>query len=165
MYQYFKWKRFWCSRTGTISLNDNGFLFDPESEYAHYYNKDVVAFETIQKTPCLILLGEPSFGKTTAINSEIIPYQIKTIEEKTDTLFYKDLNEYGDENRLIREIFESQTIHEWIEGKHYLHLFLDSVDECLIEIPNLISILRNRISEIRDHTNRLNLRISCRTGN
>ena len=71
MYQHFRWKRFWCSRTGTISLNDNGFLVDPESEYAHYYNKDVVAFETIQKTPCLILLGELGFGKTTTINSEM----------------------------------------------------------------------------------------------
>lgn len=88
MHKHFQWKRFWCSRAGTISLNDNGFLTNPESEYAHYYNTDVVAFEAIQKIPCLILLGEPSSGKTTAINSEIIPSQIKLNKEKADIIFY-----------------------------------------------------------------------------
>jgi predicted ATPase len=97
MYKIFPWKRFWCSRTGTISLNDNGFLLDPESEYAHYYHKDVVAFEKIQKTPCLVLLGEPGVGKTTTLNSEIKILSDQLVG-KTDVLFHKNLNEYGDES-------------------------------------------------------------------
>ena len=165
MNQNFKWKRFWCSRTGSISLNDGGFLFDPESEYAHYYNRDVVTFEAIQKQPCLILLGEPGVGKTTAIKSEILRLQIEKNEEKKDIYIYKDLNEYGDENRLIQEIFDSQTIHNWMDGKHYLHLFLDSIDECLMNIPNLSPILRNRICDLKGKSSRLTVRFSCRTGN
>ncbi len=158
----FHWKRFWCSRTGTISLNDNGFFFDPESEYAHYYHNGVVAFEEIQETPCLILLGEPGIGKTTTLKSEIDILTSQTIE-KGDKLFYKNLNEYGDENRLICEIFESSTIKSWLKGTNRLYLFLDSLDECFLEIPKLAIILRNQFHKFKNHTNRLSLRISCRT--
>ncbi len=163
MCKLFNWKRFWCPRSGKISLNDNGFLLDPESEYAHYYNEDVVAFEKIQDTPCLILLGEPGSGKTTNLNSEISTLQNQT-KGKTDVLFYKNLNEYGDESRLIREIFESPVIHKWLKGQHHLHFFLDSFDECLIEIPTLPAIFRNRINWWKDNVARFSLRISCRTG-
>ena len=160
--QIFPWKRFWCTRTGTISLNDNGFFLDPESEYARYHHKGVVAFEEIQKTPCLILLGEPGIGKTTTLNSEIKTLENQIIESD-DELFYKNLNEYGDENRLIREIFESSTVQSWLKGQHNLYLFLDSLDECFLEIPKLAIILQNQLHEFKEHANRLSLRVSCRT--
>ena len=160
--QIFPWKRFWCTRTGTMSLNDNGFFLDPESEYASYYHKGVVAFEEIQKTPCLILLGEPGIGKTTTINSEIRTLESQIISSNKK-LIYKNLNEYGDENRLIREVFESSTIKSWQKGQHHLYLFLDSIDECLIEIPQLAIILKNQFYKLKDHSSRLSLRISCRT--
>ena len=160
--QILPWKRFWCSRTGTLSLNDNGFFLDPESEYASYYHKDVVAFDEIQKTPCLILLGEPGIGKTTTLNLEIRTLESQIISSNKK-LFYKNLNEYGDENRLIREVFESSTIKSWRKGQHHLYLFLDSLDECFIEIPQLAIILKNQFHKLKDHSSRLSLRISCRT--
>ena len=160
--QIFPWKRFWCSRTGEISLMDNGFFLDPESEYVRYYHKGVVAFEEIQKTPCLILLGEPGIGKTTTLNSEIKTLENRIIESD-DKLFYKNLNEYGDENRLIRDIFESPEIQSWLKGQYHLHLFLDSLDECFIDIPKLAIILQNQFHKLKDHASRLSLRISCRT--
>ena len=160
--QIFPWKRFWCTRTGKMSLNDNGFLLDPESEYARYYHKGVVSFEEIQETPCLILLGEPGIGKTTTMKSEIDIHRSQ-VGNNSDELFYRDLNQYGDENRLIREIFESSTVQSWLKGQHNLHLFLDSMDGCFLEIPKLAIILRNQFHKFKDHANRLSLRISCRT--
>ncbi len=61
----YPWKRFWCPRGGQISLADDGFLLDRDSEYAKYYSSDVVAFESISDAPCMVLLGEPGIGKST----------------------------------------------------------------------------------------------------
>jgi hypothetical protein len=163
MTQIFPWKRFWCGRTGSFSLNDNGFLIDPESEYAKYSHIDVKSFGEIQNIPCLILLGEPGSGKTTALEEE---YQNLTanIDLQTELLFYKNLNEYGDETRLINEIFKSSDFERWQKSQSNLYLFLDSLDECLLDIPKLSVILRNQFKKFKQHINRLNLRISCRTG-
>ncbi len=158
----FPWKRFWCAPTGTISFDDDGFFVDPESKYARYYHKGVVAFEEIRETPCLILLGQPGIGKTITVKSEfdILKSQIRGNGGK---LIYTNLNEYSDESRLIRDIFESPTIQSWQGGQHHLHLFLDSLDECLLEINTLAIILRNQFHKFKEHASRLNLRISCRT--
>ena len=160
--QIFPWKRFWCTRTGEISMDDNGFFLDPELEYSRYYHKGVVAFEEIRETPCLILLGEPGIGKTVTLKLEIDILE-RQIIANGDKLLYKNLNEYGNEARLIDEIFKSSTIQAWLKGQHHLHLFLDSVYECLLEIHTLATILRNQFQKFKKHANRLSLRISCRT--
>jgi predicted NACHT family NTPase len=162
MRQLYKWKRFWCSRTGTISLNDNGFFLDPDSKYSHYYNQKVEDFESMQKKSCLILLGEPGIGKTAALSHEVKKNKEQLLGTG-DVLVYKDLNEYGDENRLIHDIFESNMIQDWLIGKYNLCLVLDSFDECLVEVEKLAAIFRNRIREFKDHAKRLRLRIACRT--
>ena len=61
------WRRFWCPRGADIALDGGGFLLDPESEYGPHYNPRVVVFEHIASRPCLVLLGEPGIGKTTAL--------------------------------------------------------------------------------------------------
>ena len=50
-------KRFLYPRGGQINLADAGFLVDPESEYAPYYAQDVVPFDAIAHSPCMVLLG------------------------------------------------------------------------------------------------------------
>jgi len=163
MARVFPWKRFWCGRTGSFSLNDNGFLIDPESEHAKYSHIDVKSFDEIQNIPCLILLGEPGSGKTTALEEE---YQnlADNIDPQKELLFYKNLNEYGDESRLINEIFKSSVFEQWGKNQVSLNLFLDSLDECLLDIPKLTVIFRNQFKKFIPNIDRLNLRISCRTG-
>src|SRR2546428_2108930 len=63
----YKWKRFWCPRDGNLNLGDGGFLVDPDGEYGSALNPDVVSFDKIQGTSCLILLGEPGTGKSHAL--------------------------------------------------------------------------------------------------
>jgi hypothetical protein len=67
----YNWKRFWCPREGRIQLDEDGFLLEPESEVAAYYDPGVVPFEKIAALPCLALLGEPGLGKSTARDSEV----------------------------------------------------------------------------------------------
>lgn len=158
----YAWKRFWCPREGVMNLSDGGFLFDPESEHAKWVASDVVSFDTIAHMPCLALLGEPGIGKTTVME-DLRDLQQKSVDDADDALLYVNLNEYGDESRLIRDVFESECFAAWIRGQHVLHLFLDSLDECRLRITQIATIIKNRLQQISAHLPRLRLRIACRT--
>jgi len=69
------WKRFWCRREGRIILDDDGYLSDPDSGMGALFNPDVVPFEKMRSTPCLILLGEAGIGKSRTLRSlrETVP--------------------------------------------------------------------------------------------
>src|SRR5437660_5807630 len=95
----YPWKRFWCRRGGVISLADQGFLSDPESEYAKYYDTDVVPFEAISDLPCLVLLGEPGIGKSTTLWAEFERVR-QTAEAANDVALYFDLRDYSSDTRL-----------------------------------------------------------------
>ena len=156
----YNWKRFWCPREGSFSLGDSGYLTDPESKWGRDLQPQVVAFDKIQTIPCLLLLGEPGIGKSSAMESEqdsIVPY---AATEQAQFL-WRDLRSYGDETRLCQALFEDPIFLDWKHGDHHLHLFLDSLDECLLQIGTLSALL---IEEFRKHpVDRLSLRIACRT--
>jgi predicted NACHT family NTPase len=156
----FDWKRFWCPREGAIRLTDGGFLFDPESEYGPRLNPHVVPFEQIADKPCLVLLGEPGIGKTTALER----YRGETeaaVRCAGEVLLWRDLNAYQSDNLLVRSVFEDPAFTAWRAGSGTLHLFLDSLDECLIRIDTLAALLAQELA--RCSTDRLRLRVACRT--
>ena len=159
--QDYKWKRFWCPRSGSINLSDGGYLVNPDSEWGHHYNSELVDFETILKYPCLILLGEPGIGKTHTIETEIS--SISNTDKKDYEILRLNLASHGDENRLIKKLFEGQIFTDWVNGTHDLHIFLDSFDECWLRIDNLATLLVEEFKEHCDNVHRLYLRIACRT--
>ena len=156
----YNWKRFWYPRTGIIDLSDRGYLYDPDSEYGHIYNPDVVPFESIETVPCLVLLGEPGIGKTRTMDAERNAIDARVEQEGGQTLWL-DLNSYGSEDRLVRELFGSPEFDSWRNGTHRLHVFLDSLDECLLEIRKLATLLLDEFKKYP--VERLYLRIACRT--
>lgn len=145
-----------------MNLSDGGFLNDPEGKYAKYAGQDVIPFEEIADRPCLALLGEPGVGKTTVVD-ELRSALDERLTGSGDQLLYLNLNEYGEESRLIRDLFECEEFTTWRNGTHVLHLFLDSLDECRIRIPQVAKLLSNRFQQVRDRLGRLRLRIACRT--
>jgi hypothetical protein len=153
----YNWKRFWCPRNGAIDLSDNGFLSDPEGEYFEYTHSDIIAVDKISSKHCLVFLGEPGIGKSTAIIDE------KEAMSSDNKIFFLNLNDYGNETRLINDIFKSEDFTAWINSDYTLHLFLDSLDECRIQIPKVGILLSNQFEKIKEHLHRLNLRIACRT--
>jgi len=156
----YSWKRFWCPRTGRIDLSDDGYLSDPDVEGERAYNSDVMPFESIESTSCLALLGEPGIGKTSAMNVERKSIEAQVLAQG-DQVFWLDLSPYGDENRLICKLFKSDSFTNWVKGTHKLHLFLDSLDECLLRIDNIAMLLIDELGEYP--VDRLYLRIACRT--
>ncbi len=158
--QLYNWKRFWCPRTGSINLSDGGYLSDPDTKWGHALNPDLVHFESIAEVPCLALLGEPGIGKTYAMQSERQHMNAK-VKKKDEEILWLDLRSYGSEDRLVHDLFESPSFVSWVGGTHQLHIFLDSLDECLLRIDNLAALL---IEELEKYPiKRLNLRIACRT--
>lgn len=158
----YDWRRFWCLREGRIQLDDDGFLLDPESKAAAYCDPGVVPFEKIAALPCLVLLGEPGLGKSTTKDREVESVRALALQTG-DTLISADLREYGTDTRLCQQIFESTVFQEWRRGSHTLHLFLDSLDECLLRMENVSAVLLSELRKLRGCICRLRLRILCRT--
>lgn len=155
----YPWRRFWCTREGSIPLSDGGYLADPESQWGRLSNPDVVAFETIATIPCLILLGELGIGKSHALEAE--RENICMLEAQGDRVIWLDLHAYDSRECLIADLFQSEAFQSSLQGKNKLHIFLDSLDECLLSIKKLANILINEFRKYsREH---INLRIACRT--
>ncbi|SDE48747.1 hypothetical protein SAMN02799630_05538 [Paenibacillus sp. UNCCL117] len=153
----FPWVRFWCSRKGTINLSDDGYLYNPESEYGPIFNEHVVSFDKISEVPCLVLLGEPGIGKTEALRN--------VADKEGNHTLRIDLRSYGTEERLIRNVFENPLFLACLRGERTLHLFLDSLDECLLQLNYVAGLLAEEFQKHKDNSNLKNLylRIACRT--
>jgi predicted NACHT family NTPase len=157
---YYRWKRYWCTRGGTVSLADMGYLYPPDSKWASVYNPQVIPFESFSSGRVLVLLGEPGIGKTQTMLAE--HQQTDAVVTKTGgrTLLVP-LGQYGSEDRLIRELLEHPIVADWKNGAYDLHIFLDSLDEALLRIDTISEILTTSLAKLPFQ--RLYLRIACRT--
>ncbi|WP_223342017.1 hypothetical protein [Synechocystis sp. PCC 7339] len=158
--QNYNWKRFWCPRSGNISLRDGGYLDDPNTEWGKACNPDLVSLEEFTDVPCLILLGEPGIGKTNELE-KLKKYTEKTICESNKVLIL-NLRSF---TNLREDLFKDETFINWLKGSHHLYLFLDSLDEGLLSIKNLAIGLVDEFKkpQYQSHINRLHLRLTCRT--
>src|SRR5262245_4819830 len=119
----YSWKRFWCPENDSFSLADEGFLYDPDAEFGNHVNRKVVPFSKLHGAKCLVLLGEPGMGKSTAVGQEVAALLLD-LEQSKNAVLAVNLGDYGDESRLIHDIFNSDKVSEWNSGSHVLHLFL-----------------------------------------
>jgi hypothetical protein len=159
MAQDFDWKRFWCPRDKGYELSDRGFLPDPQDKWGKYSNPDLVTFERLAELPCAVMLGEPGIGKSWTLRHESAGVERSlTTGAKSMT---RDLRSFSTDGRLMAELFDSEIFESWRKGDWLLHVFLDSLDECLLRIDNVASILADELR--KQPVDRLRLRIACRT--
>ena len=156
----YDWKRFWCPREKFINLSDEGYLPNPNDKWDRHYNPHVVPFEAISETPCLALLGEPGIGKSHTLEATQKAVEAQVAEGDARVLGL-NLRSYGSEDRLVRALFENETFRDWQNGDYRLYLFLDSLDECLLRIDTVATLLVDELKRFPVH--RLSLRIACRT--
>ncbi|QFS52804.1 NACHT domain-containing protein [Nostoc sphaeroides] len=161
--QDYEWKRFWCPRSGRINLADGGYLCNPEEKWGKIYNPDLVTFDAISHFSCLALLGEPGIGKSCALEAEKKQIISKIQQQGGQVHSLDDIRSYGSEDRLVRRLFDSPEFTQWIEGTHQLHIFLDSIDECLLRIDTLATLLVDEFKRYQNYIQRLHLCIACRT--
>lgn len=159
---HLSWKRYWCPPTGTLPFTAAGYLLDPDSVLAKWAKPDIVPFEAISDTPCLLLLGEPGIGKSTALADDFRDLHGR-LTAGEDNLLIKNLAKYGSDTRLVNEVFRDPVFLRWLRGTSSLHLLLDSLDECRLQVSWVASLLLDEFDKIRPHIPRLKLRIACRT--
>ncbi|AOW98729.1 hypothetical protein BJP34_04045 [Moorena producens PAL-8-15-08-1] len=166
--QIYNWQRFWCSPSDRFYLDYDGYLSDPEVQSVKGYNYNpnpkLVTFREISEIPCLILLGEPGIGKTQAMEEEEDKVTAE-LNNTDDEILSLDLRSVLTKDELTQKLFKSDKFTRWQSGSHRLHIFLDSFDECLLEINKLAVILVDAIKNYKEHVKlkRLTLRIACRT--
>ncbi|WP_139488089.1 NACHT domain-containing protein [Brevibacillus dissolubilis] len=151
----YKWKRFWSPIEHAASLSDGGFLVDPEWKWGNIYNPNCVSFVSISHIRCLVLLGEPGIGKTSTIEESV-----QSIEGTQKTL-HIDLRSFSSELSFDNRLFKHPELVAWQNGDYDLHLFLDSLDECLLSMNTAAAFLADVMKMLP--IKRLFLRIACRT--
>ena len=157
------WKRFWIPRGERYTLDDHGYLADPDAGgYAKVIQPLAVATDHIWNSQCVALLGEPGIGKSTTIIAAVEAAR-KVHEINGDFVTFMDLRSYGSEDRLLRNIEGSEAWKIWAAGSNTLHLFFDSLDECGQSIPTVAAILVDVLKKHRDLLPRMRLRLACRT--
>ena len=159
MTQNIEWTRFWYPSDKEPYFNPQGYLIDPEIEFSSnsYLIKDLLNL----KENCIILLGEPGIGKTIAM--EKYKKDLGQILNNTENkILYVNLRSVGNEIHFKNSLFDNTIFQEWINGNYKLYLLLDSFDECFLRAGVISGLLVDSLKNY--HTERLYLRIVCRTG-
>lgn len=157
----YNWKRFWCPRGESFNLDFDGYLIDPDSETGKYYNYNAVSLNSLSDVPCLVLLGEPGTGKSHELN-KFYGESYELITENGDDAFYINLNSI-DSGVEIRRTLDSQIFELTNSIDKKLYLFIDSLDEGILNIKTLGAILKDILIKSKNMIHRINLRIACRT--
>lgn len=152
-------ERFWCAPDGTYHLDDRGYLLDSGDFLASGGNG--VPTRSLLDRQALALLGEPGSGKSTALCDLVRLTRDGRASNSTEAVLVADLATYGDESRIVNEVLRCEQIRRWQAGDGDLFLFLDSLDECRLEVRKIASILAEELSAWPGE--RLRLRVACRT--
>lgn len=153
----YNWTRFWSPREAKISVNRYGALEDPLAPYGELLNPSSKTLESLAEVRCLALLGEPGLGKSVEMSQHL---NFSRTDSSAIVLDFQ-LRDYQTDFKLCADIFESPKLRNWLESDQKLFLFLDSLDEGLLTIETLATLLIRELTKLPRE--RLYLRIASRT--
>lgn len=167
----YPWCRRWLLQGTSISHDSFGFATSNTYSYRNGYRPGGFLLPDLNEIKCAVLLGEPGLGKSTEIKKEC--------KESSNTLIRKELihlNSRSSEGGLVQLLKEKLT--DWKSTGGEVFLYLDGLDEGLLQIRNVFQLIIEWIEQNREVFNLKNgteeeatrevslslyLRISCRS--
>jgi hypothetical protein len=151
---------------------DREFLPDPEDKYGAYYNTTTKAFSSLRDKQLIVLLGDSGLGKSDVLAKEVAAINAEGAAECA-ALFCR-VSDYVSTQH-IQAYFNRSPFQNWLNGKGYLFLFIDGLDEGLLRGDEWRTTIRLQLEQWAEpaHTvgdatsralDRLRLRVSCRPG-
>lgn len=157
--QKYNWLRFWRPRETTVRLTEQGTLQDPEQSYGHILNPHAVTLDALEDTRCLVLLGDPGSGKSYELEQEVERHRE---QQGGRQVLHFQLRDFQTDGKLCQDIFDNNPgFQAWINEDGRLYLYLDSLDEGLLNVLSLATLL---VREFKKYPpDFLYVRIACRT--
>jgi hypothetical protein len=156
----YPWTRYWQKLGEQPLAPANGYLPDFSDEISRAVHPEFRTLTDLDDVQCLVLLGEPGLGKTTAIEEEI-----ERLRRQGQTVDFHDLKAYGDTAHLLDRIFGTKPFTAPNDSPLTV-VMLDSLDEGRIAIKNIEHVLGNELSiRLKDERvrSRIRVRITCRS--
>lgn len=152
--------RFWAAPTDRVRLDRFGYLVDPSATaYGVSANPAPRGTDQVRRHACAALLAEPGGGKTTALDD--IRKRLQADPSYHGLVRTVDLAEYGDEGRLLDDLFRGPQGDGERASSGEIALLLDGLDECKLQIPRVGKLLAGAL---RKHgTECLRLFVACRS--
>lgn len=150
--------RYWLPEGKEIPLLDAGFMLDPEGPLAAAL-PEAKSLLDLRDVPCLVLIGEPGLGKSTAMKAE--HRSISETLGPEDRALLVELGFTRVASELREAVFGSDEFRDWLEGEGQLFLFLDSLDEARLRIEHVAKLLLKGLEDVP--YGRLVVRLSCRS--
>ncbi|QEG41238.1 NACHT domain-containing protein [Roseimaritima ulvae] len=158
----YNWKRFWCPRGITINLGFGGYLSDPEGKHGDILNPDVNVLNRFGDKSFLALLGEPGMGKSHEFDNAVAEAR-RRAAVSGDLVKCFDLGICDSGQQLIDAVFAGLDVDAWAAGDKHYSIWLDSLDEGLIEVAKLQTVIARGLRMLQANAKRLRVRIACRT--
>lgn len=153
--------RYWVpDGAGAQLIDADGFRppgLVPHADYVLHEGVRILPTARLSRPGCMVLLGEPGLGKSTALRAGV-----EASQAAGDATLAVDLGATGQEDLLRRRIFEAPAYRAWQGGAGILRLFLDGLDEARLRVETVADLLIDGLHEA-DH-DRLWLQLTCRTG-
>ncbi|MGY0713474.1 NACHT domain-containing protein [Azospirillum argentinense] len=147
----FPWTRKWVPEKQSAPVDPEGFLL-PTAEAASRYGTTAVELTALESVRCLVLLGEPGMGKSTALRD-----QAERDRAAGKRVAAIDLKTIENGEALTEELKDALSTGADI-------LAIDSLDEGLLRVDTIFSTLLRRLKSHAKSVDQghMQVRIACR---
>lgn len=156
----YAWNRRWIpsevggSDGGSDSARSRSF----KALWQMRHSVEGLLLQSIEATPCLILLGEPGMGKTYAVLREV--GRLDSLRRNNEMAHFVDLLGSDSPQQVRERLFNNQIYRDWKAGQYQLTYFIDSVDKTATPVDHVLAELHNELRTA--DLFRLRLRLVCR---